>query len=151
MYLIENDLSETLNSLGARKHETRLPEVNILSNLLQEGEEIYGSIFGRYRHYLEGLQGRGALVSTNLRLLLIDHQPTTILYEELRYDLIRGLIYFGGKYRSKLSLQTKIGDISITSYNPSTVDKFVNNIDKLITQDQELAMPNSSFFTLGSS
>ena len=74
MYQVEDQIKLTLRLIGANRYETSLPEVSMLPELLDANEQILGVVFGRYKHFLEGLSGHGALIATNQRILLIDRK-----------------------------------------------------------------------------
>lgn len=135
MYLTEDELRTTLRSLGAFWFETRLPEVLLICNLLQENETIEAFIFGKYRHFLQDINGRGALIATNFRILLVDRKPMYLRYEEFPYQVLSGCELTPSGTLSTLALETRIGDISIRSWNKRCVSDFCKTIDSYITKD----------------
>ena len=135
MYLVEEQLRDILHSLGAYKYETHFPEVTLLANLLQEGETIKGIVFGRYKHFLEGLNGRGALIATNYRIVLIDRKPAYMRYEELPYSIIAGVEDGSSGAIAQVTLKTRIGDIVMKSWNRKSIDKFVHSVETRTSSD----------------
>ncbi len=129
MYLVEEQLRDILHGLGAFKYETHFPEVTLLANLLQEGEIVKGVVFGRYKHFLEGLSGRGALIATNYRIILIDRKPVYMRYEELPYSIIAGVEDVSSGALASVILNTRIGDITMKSWNRKSIDYFVHSVE----------------------
>ena len=132
MYLLEKELRATLKSLGARWYEVRLPEVLMLCNLLQENETVIGVVFGKYKHFVEQASGRGMLVATNYRILLIDRKPLYLRYEELPYNMLNGFSLTSAAGSSSLTLETRVGDIMLKSWNHRSAVKFIQTIEKYI-------------------
>lgn len=135
MYLTEDELRATLRSLGAFWIESRLPEVLLICNLLQENENVEAVIFGKYRHFLQDISGRGALVATNFRMLLVDRKPMYLRYEEFPYQIISGCELTTTSTTSSLTLETRVGNISIRSWNKHCVSDFCKTIDNYIIRD----------------
>ncbi len=132
MYLLEKELRATLKSLGARWYEVRLPEVLMLCNLLQENETVIGVVFGKYKHFVEQANGRGVLVATNYRILLIDRKPLYLRYEELPYNMLNGFSLTSAAGSSSFTLETRVGDIKLKSWNHRSAAKFIQAIEKYI-------------------
>ncbi len=133
MYQAEDQLKLVLRLVGASHYETRLPEVGMLSELLESNEHILGIVFGRYKHFLEGLSGHGALVATNQRILLIDRKPMFLRYEELPYEMISGFNYGTTGPVASIVLETRAGDITMRTWNLHSIANFVKTISSYIT------------------
>ncbi len=133
MYQVEDQIKLTLRLIGANRYETSLPEVSMLPELLDANEQILGVVFGRYKHFLEGLSGHGALIATNQRILLIDRKPMFLRYEELPYEMISGLNYSTTGPVASVALETRAGDITMRTWNLHSIEHFVKTISAYIS------------------
>ncbi len=133
MYQLQDQIKIALRQIGANRYETSLPEVGMLFELLESDEQILGVVFGRYKHFLEGLSGHGALIATDRRVLLIDRKPLFLRYEELPYEMISGLNYSATGPVASVALETRAGDISMRSWNLHSIDHFVKTISAYIS------------------
>ena len=130
------DIIDALRKLGVSAYCLRLPEVSYLDSLLGNDEDVKGIVFGRYKHSLRALQGKGALVATDKRILLIDRKPLFNIYEEITYHIVNGISYARAGLGTSITLETRSGDMSLITYSPRCARGFVKAIEDHIFVSQ---------------
>lgn len=123
-------LKHHLRELGLNHYDFALPETHALPYVVHPDEEIEGIVFGRYRLEIPHLTGRGALVATANRVVLVDKKPMYIKSDELVYGAINGTSYSRVGLAGTVVLHTKIGDIKLRSMNRKCSQYFVEAIEK---------------------
>ena len=124
-------IKRQLHKLGADRHELQLPETNMLPLVVRADERIQGIVFGTYKQatLARPLHGRGALVATDQRVLLIDHKPLYIRCDELSYSSVSAVSYRKVGFGGTIVLHNSLGDISLQTMNQNGVDMFVAAIE----------------------
>ncbi len=123
----QND--DDLRKLGAVKYDLMLPETHVLPTIIGEGEVITGIIYGRYKTITDHRVGRGALVATNQRILLIDKKPLFINCDEISYNVVSGITYTKAGISGTVILHTRLGDIHIRTFNQKSTYYFMNAVE----------------------
>lgn len=121
-----------ITTLGADKFDLLVPETGALPYVIHPDEEIEGIVYGRYKQEDGKLIGRGALVATNDRVLLVDKKPLYVRSDEVIYDAISGVTYTRIGFIGTVTLHTKIGDIRIRTLNQKCARSFVEAVEARI-------------------
>jgi hypothetical protein len=125
-------LKNHLRSLGAGTYNLLLPETRAILYVLQPGEQILGIVYGRYKQDNGRLVGRGALIATDGRVLLLDKKPMFIKRDEIVYEAISGITYGRVGIIGTIVLHTKIGDIKLRTFNKKCSLPFVEAVENNI-------------------
>jgi hypothetical protein len=129
-----------LKKLGANVFDLILPESHALSSILIPNEYIEGIVFGRYIHTgAEESRGRGALVVTNGRIMLIDKKPLFLKCEELGKEVISGVMYTRIGLSGIVTLSTRMGNIKVRTFNHACARSFVSAIEAKLFNHPEFA------------
>jgi hypothetical protein len=123
------DLEFRLRQLGAVTYDIKLPETKAMLRTLKPGEEINGVIWGKYS---EVIVGRGALIVTSERIILINKKPMFSKVDEIAYRVISGVSYTKAGIAGTVTLNTRVGDIQVRTLNKKCVDNFVRAIDAIL-------------------
>jgi hypothetical protein len=124
------DVKEDLHQLGADEFDLLLPETHALLDIIHDDELIVGIVYGRYKqNNAEHASGRGALVATNNRLLLVDKKPMFLKCDELSYNVVSGVSYSKAGIAGTVTVHSRTGDISIRTYNFKCAGLFVEAIE----------------------
>ena len=128
-----------LRQLGAVQYDLWLPETSILPLVIHTDERIEGIVYGKYRHATVGVPiiGRGALVATDRRVLLIDHKPLFMKCNEISYQVINGVSYSRAGFAGTVILHTHLGDVSVRTFNQQCAYNFVEAIENSILTSKE--------------
>lgn len=124
--------NDRLRSLGAVWYDLRLPETKLLPHIVHADEVVTGLVFGRYRQPSEGYEGRGALVCTNKRLLLLDKKPLFVRCDEISFMVISGVNYSRAGLTATVTLHTRVGDIILRTFNMNCAKQFIEAIEARI-------------------
>lgn len=127
-----------LKGLGASAYDLRLPESHILPYIVRPDEWIIGIIFGKYKQAGEGRFGRGALVATDRRVILLDKKPLFVKCDELMYRAISGVAYSRSGLMGTVILHSRTGDIQMRTYNQLCAKSFIESVEsKLFAAESE--------------
>lgn len=119
-----------LRELGVDSYDFLLPETHALPSIIHAGEQIIGIVYGRYKHSgIDPSQGRGALVATTSRILLIDKKPMFLKCDELSYSIVSGISHTRVGLAGTITLHTRAGDIQTRTFNKKCADTFVAAIE----------------------
>lgn len=121
-------VSHDIQRLGADEYDMLLPEVHALPLLINVSERVKGIVFGRY-HLTSGEIGRGALVVTNERVLLLDKKPLFTRCDEINFAVISAVTYSKVGPAGTLTLHTRMGDIAIRTFNKKCALHFVKAVE----------------------
>ena len=126
----QDDIGRMLRKLGAVRYDFWLPETHVLPYILHPDEELKGIVYGHYQQNgSEPAEGRGALVATDRRILLIDKKPLFLKCDELRYAVISGVTYARVGPAGTVTLHTRAGDIHVRTLNNTCALLFVKAIE----------------------
>lgn len=125
-----------LRLLGAVTYNMWLPESHALPFFVHPGEKITGVVYGRYKRN-EGREiGRGLFVATDQRVLFVDKKPLYVRSDEITYEVISGVSYSRVTLAGTVILHTRMGDISIRTFNHTCARTFVKAVEVQIFQNK---------------
>jgi hypothetical protein len=124
-------IEKELRAAGADTYDLLLPESRGLPLIIEEAETILGVVYGRYKMNPK-LHGRGILVATKHRLLFLDKKPLFIRCNEIPYVQVSGISYSQVGLGGTVTLNTRMGDITIRTYNHTCATTFVHSIESHI-------------------
>lgn len=124
-------VEEQLRRIGANFKFWNRPEINELPKILFEGEEINHVVNGRY----EG--GFAILVSTNLRVILIDKKPFFLTLEDIRYERIADVELNHRLLDATLRLGALTKDLKFTGYNPGKMRELTSYIQERVMESRQ--------------
>ncbi|GEM_PF-808574 len=122
-------VTDTLKQLGANLYDLWLPETRSLPRFLVPGETIEGVVYGRYKQQFGKPPGRGALVATSRRLMLIDHKPLFLNASEISYEVVSGVAHGRAGFAGTVTLSTRMGELSVRTFNRRAADSFVRAME----------------------
>lgn len=125
-------LKKRLRELGAVGYDISLPETRSLPLVLFDTEEIIGIVYGRYRREDEVGAGRGLLVATNKRVVLIDKKPLYLRYDEITYENISGIGYTRVGWSGTVVLHAHFGKLQIRTFNHKCATNFVHSVEEVL-------------------
>ncbi|HEY4963726.1 MAG TPA: PH domain-containing protein [Candidatus Saccharimonadales bacterium] len=133
----EIDLEFRLRQLGAVTYNIKLPETKAILKAIKAGEEINGVIWGKYSRSMlsETLAGRGALIVTNNRVILIDKKPMFSKVDEIAFRVISGISYSKAGVAGTVVLNTRLGDIHVRTLNKKCVDNFIKAVEAILSDN----------------
>jgi hypothetical protein len=124
------DMKKEIRKLGADRFDLMLPETHALLGIIHDDEVIVGIVYGVYQqNNAEHASGRGVLVATDRRVLLIDKKPIFLKCDELSYNVVSGISYSKAGVAGTITIHSRTGDISIRTYNAACGDTFVKAIE----------------------
>lgn len=130
--LSQEQLNRQLRALGADWADLRFPETRAILYVLHPGEQVRGIVYGRYKQDEGRLVGRGVLIATDDRVLLLDKKPSYVKLEEIVYDAISGLTYSRVLFSATIKVHAKSGDIIIRTLNQKTAQPFIEAVEENI-------------------
>lgn len=140
--LRQSEIHTALRLLGADRYDLLLPETHHLAQLLRAGEIPIGAIYGKYHADTVPHAGRGLLVTTNRRLMLIDKKPLFLQFDDIPFDMVSGVQYRRGFGIEIVILNTRMGNITMRTLNAQCAQRFVQTVeDMLMVRDAELQYP----------
>lgn len=127
-----------LRQLGAVQYDLWLPESHVLPKVLHPNEKLKGIVYGRYRQEQADLVviGRGALIATDKRVLLVDRKPLYMRVAAIKYEVISAVVYSKIGIMSTVTIHTRMAkSIHVRTFNQHCAKRFVQAIeDKLYAQ-----------------
>lgn len=132
--LTKSQLNTQLRSLGAFAYDLWLPETQHLLSVLQPNEKLLAVVYGRYtfEQMADTAIGRGVLVATDRRIMLIDKKPLYSRHDELSYYVVSGIDYNHVGPAGTLTLQSRVGNIHIRTFNQRCARRVVRAIENKI-------------------
>lgn len=124
----------SLRLLGANEYDLLLPETRCLPHILEPGEVIIGAVYGRYKKGMEKLVGRGLAVVTDRRIILVDKKPLFEQADDITFRVISGIDYGTVGPIATITLHTRMGDISIRTFNKHCARQFVQAVQDMLYQ-----------------
>lgn len=120
---------EQLRKLGFKPHGWGKGEVSELHNVLLPDEEIYDLVNGIY----EG--GFALLVSTDIRVILIDKKPLNYLtVEDMRFDQINELDYSHRLLGANITIASGSKTLKFRSYNQPRLRKVIGHVQHCMAE-----------------
>ncbi len=123
-----------IRTLGAGRYNFWLPETRVLPLVIHPDEHITGIVYGRYVLSSNAQVGRGALVATDTRIVLIDKKFLFLRCDEISYDAVSGVTYSRVGFIGTIVLHTRLGDITLRTLNRNCTKSFVESIEKNISK-----------------
>ncbi|MEO6513906.1 MAG: PH domain-containing protein [Candidatus Saccharimonadales bacterium] len=133
-----------IKTLGADMFDLTVLETQALPYVLHPGESINGIVYGRYQQEKGNVIGRGALIATNNRVLLVDKKPMFIRSDEVIYSAVSGVTYTRVGFIGTVTLHSKIGDIKVRTLNQKCAKSFVDAVEAQIMQSGNAPGGNGS-------
>lgn len=126
------EIEQSIRALGADSFDVLLPETRMLPVVTDSNETIEGIVYGRYQKEddMTLLVGRGALVATNRRVLLIDRKFLYMRYDEIEFEVISGISFASVWPMTTVTLRTRQGDIKLRTFNRQCAENFVAAIEE---------------------
>lgn len=104
-------------------------EIRELPNILHPDETIYECVNGIY----DG--GFALLVSTDMRVLLIDKKPLNYLtVEDLRFDMINEIDYSHRLFGAKITISAGNKTLNFRSYNQQRLRKLIGHVQDRMSE-----------------
>lgn len=132
LHLQQRRIEKNLRQLGAVRYDLWLPETHALPIIVHPDEHIKGIVYGRYEQDHE--TGRGALVATDRRVLLVNKKPLFVRCDEIAYRVVSGITYSRVAFMGIITLHTRIGNITIRTFNQNCAHNFVEAIEARISE-----------------
>lgn len=127
-------IERKLHTLGAVQYDMLLPESKILPLVMQPNETLLGIVYGRY-HFdtMTGpVIGRGLLIATDSRILLVDRKPLYLKCNEIAYQVVSGVSFTQVSIAGTVVLNTRLGNIAVRTFNQTCARQFVTAIESKI-------------------
>jgi hypothetical protein len=125
-------IKAVLVALGADQYDMWLPETHRLAMIIHANEQILGVVYGHYIQASAKITGRGALVATTDRVMLLDKKPMFEKCDEMSYGVISAVSYTKAGIAGTVVLHTRMGDISVRTLNKTCAQSFVEAIESKI-------------------
>jgi len=122
----------SLRSLGADEYDLLLPETRYISQVLREGEVMLGAIYGKYEKLNLPKTGRGLLIITDRRILLVDKKPLFLQYDEIKFDMVSGVQYGKALIGEAVTLNTRMGNVVMRTFNDRCARHFVETVEDML-------------------
>lgn len=132
-------INHDLRRLGAVEYDMILPETSALPLIIHPDEHITGIVFGRYHLSTSDYIGRGALVATDHRLMLVDKKPLFLRCDEIGYHAVSAIGYHKAAIGLTVALHTKLADIYLRTFNRQCAKNFVEYVERKIFEAQRLS------------
>lgn len=132
------EINERIKSLGADRFDMLLPETHALPYVIHPHETILGIVYGRYKQDGGSVIGRGALIATDSRAMLIDKKPLFVRSDEVAYGAVSGVTYGRIGIMGVVTLHSKIGDIRLRTFNQKCAKSFVEAVEAQIFNATEV-------------
>ena len=123
------DITTQLRRRGAVAYDLHLPETKYLTQILHKDENIMGAVFGKYK------DGRGAMIATDQRVLVINKKPLFLQCDELTYTIVAGVSFSKSPLISYVTLHTRLGDFKFKTFNLKGAANFVDYIETKCVQN----------------
>jgi hypothetical protein len=118
--------------LGANIYDMMLPEVHALSGQLHPEENLLGVVFGKYETFgVQVSKGRGALIATDQRIMLLDKKPLFIKCDEIIYSVVSGITFSWVVIAGTVLLHTRMGEIKLHTYNHAAANHFIEAVESM--------------------
>lgn len=133
------ELGKALRHLGADAYDFLVPETAVLIKVIRTDEQILGIVYGRYKQKsADGIFiGRGALIATDKRILLLDKKPLYLNTDEIAYYVVSGVDYTRVGPVGTVVLHTRVGDIQVRTFNRKCAESFVSSVESMIFEQND--------------
>jgi hypothetical protein len=117
-----------LAKVGMKNRFFGRPEVRELCHILAPGEVIQHAVSGQY----EG--GFGLVLATDRRILLIDKKPWFLTMEDIRYDMVSEVDFYGRLLDSTVIIVTINKNLTFKSWHKDKLRDLVRYIQHRVMQ-----------------
>lgn len=117
-----------LAKVGMKNRFFGRPEVRELCHIMAPGETIKHAVNGQY----EG--GFAMIVATDRRILLIDKKPWFLTMEDIRYDMVSEVDFYGRLLDSSISLITFSKQLNFKSWHQARLRDMVKYIQQRVME-----------------
>ena len=117
-----------LTKVGMKNRFFGRPEVRELCHILAPGEVIQHAVIGQY----EG--GFGLILTTDRRILLIDKKPWFLTMEDIRYDMVSEVDFYGRLLDATVTVVTLNKNLTFTSWKKDRLRELVRYIQHRVMQ-----------------
>jgi len=125
-------VDEQLEKIGFNAHGWGRGEISELPHILLPDEIIYEAANG----YYEG--GFALVVSTDIRVLLVDKKPLSYLtVEDLRFDMINEIDYSHRVLGSTITIATGNKTLVFHSYNKARLRKLIGHVQHSMAESKK--------------
>jgi hypothetical protein len=124
------ELKSDVRHMGADSYDILLPETRMLAVAIDLDEKVEGIVYGRYKQQSNHSIGRGALIATDRRILLIDRKPVYVKCDEIGYMAVSGVSYVRVGVMGTVTLHTRLGDINLRTFNKKCAEGFVKAVEQ---------------------
>lgn len=131
-------IDEDIRRLGAAVYDLWLPETQIMPYIVHPNEEILGLVYGRYQQVEGDVIGRGVLIATPDRVLLIDKKPLFTKVAEIAYRVISAVTYSKVLFIGNVTIHTRMGKINVRTLNQKCAYNFVEAIEDRLFANSSL-------------
>lgn len=118
-----------IKQLGAVWYDMWVPETQIMPFVIHANEEVLGVVYGRYQQVEGDIIGRGVLVATPDRVILIDKKPLFVRVAEISYRVISAVTYSRVLFMGNVTIHTRMGKINVRTFNQKCANNFVEAIE----------------------
>lgn len=123
---------EALRLLGADDYDLILPETRYVTQLLTNDEVLLGAVYGKYNKTTLPFRGRGLMVITNYRILLVDKKPLFLQFDDVKFDTISGIQYTRALAVINVTLTTRMGNFTMRTFNDNCARHFVQAVEDML-------------------
>lgn len=127
-----NEVYTRLKELGADYYDMLLPETHVLPRMLAPDERVEGIVYGKYLIDRGTHVSRGLLAITDQRVLLVDKKPMFLHYNDINFEVISGVMYGQWGLSEVVTLNTRMGQIEVRTYNKTCASQFVNAVEDML-------------------
>ena len=120
------DVRKQLRRIGADYRFWGAPEIRELPKILFDNETIRHAINGRYRG------GFAMLVSTDIRVLLIDKKPLFLTLEDIRYDMVSDVMFNHRLLNASIIIGTVHNSFTFVGFNSTNLRNMTNFIQQRV-------------------
>jgi hypothetical protein len=117
-----------LTKVGMKNRFFGRPEVRELCHILAPGEVIQHATIGQY----EG--GFGLILATDRRILLVDKKPWFLTMEDIRYDMVSEVDFYGRLLDATVTIVTVNKSLTFTSWKKDRLRQLVHYIQHRVMQ-----------------
>ena len=121
-----------VRALGAVSYNLLLPETKAIPQVLRPDEKLLGLVYGRYHEERNNTVSRGVLLATDQRVILLNKKPMYMKHDEISYKVVSGVSYTKVAFMGTVTLHSRIGDISIRTFNQRCARLFVKAIEQKV-------------------
>lgn len=136
-------IEDRLRELGADQYDLLLPETHTLPLVIRPSEVITSIVYGRYKQS-NGAIGRGALVATDSRVILVDKKFLSLRCDEIAYGAVTAITYNKVGPTATITLHTRLGDINMRTFNWKCAQSFIADLESSIFRTKQPQQPMTS-------